>query len=168
MTSTELQSATGLGADRLHQLEQAGVIARSGRNQWLAVETLGALVRHYRDEARWGHRSAADAALREARADEIRVRTQARRRELIPLVEAHEALETFIGCVLVELSGHAARCTRDIALRRVIDDEVWHLRDRVSKKLAAMAQALRAGIPLDQVQQAADGDGEAPPADLSA
>jgi hypothetical protein len=150
LTTQQLAKATGVGPERLAQLEKAGVIKRSGRNRWPAIETLGALVLHYRSEARRGHRSAADAELRRARAKEIEVRTLEREHKLVPTTEAIATLDDITGVILTGLSALPTRVAgRDLQLRRKVEDELLELRTAVSERLQEQGEALcRAGAPV--------------------
>jgi hypothetical protein len=158
LTTKQLMAATGLGADRLAQHEQAGIIKRAGRNSWPAVETLSALVVHYRSESRRGYRSAADAELRQARVREIEIRTAERERRLIPVTDAADSMSAMIGLVLTELSGHPARCTRDLALRRRIEDEVFGIRERLSDRMRKVSEQLLAGRLLGEALEVTKSD----------
>jgi hypothetical protein len=80
--------------------------------------------------------------LREARAEEIRVRTAERMNELIPTSEALAVVSDIAGITLTVLSGLAASCTRDLSLRRLIDDRIYDLRLALSKRFEQQAWAL--------------------------
>jgi hypothetical protein len=124
------------------QLEAAGIIARSSRNKWPAIETLSKLVLYYRDEARRGHRSAADAELRKARAAEIRLRTALRCHDLIEQAEALAICEEQAGIMLTALSALPARVTRDLQMRREIEAVIDDLRRQMAERMRAHAAAL--------------------------
>ena len=150
LSTKQLMAAAGLGADRLAQLEADGLIKRAGRNRWSAIDTLGALIRYYRDETRRGHRSAADAALRDARAAEVRQRISICERKLIPMADAEMTCAEIVGVWTAELLGLPARISRDLGIRKKLDDEIFALRQRVKFRFGKIGHALMMGKSLSE------------------
>jgi hypothetical protein len=91
-------------------------------------------------------RSPADEEWRKERARQLQLQNAVKARDLIELTEAVEGLETVIGFVLSELHGMAARVTRDVELRRRIDQDVFGMRQRVVKKLSEITETLHDGF----------------------
>jgi hypothetical protein len=143
LTTKQIVALVEIGEDRLAQIEQAGFIKRAGRNRWSTSRTLAGLVEFYRNENRRGPKSAADARWRAARARELEVRTAERERKLMRTDEAMEALEDITGVFLTELSGLPASVTRDLALRRKIEERIFEMRNRISNRLEAQARSLQ-------------------------
>jgi hypothetical protein len=148
ISTAELKELTTYSAAGLTLLEREGIIKRSGHNTWAMPETVLAIVRYLR--SRTAARGEADKALKLAKQRELEQRLAERARQLIPVAQATEAVETLVGVVLVELGGLAARSSRDTTVRRRIDDEVYAARVRISAKLATIGQAIRDGTPPDE------------------
>jgi hypothetical protein len=69
------------------------------------------------------------------------VRTQQRLSRLVPIEIYDGMIDSFAGVVRSELAGLAVVCTRDLALRRIIEREVNARLRRMAEH--AMAQAIR-------------------------
>jgi len=63
--------------------------------------------------------------------------------------DVDELIDTMAGTVLTHLSGMAARCTRDLAVRRAIDNVVDQVRREISAACSKMADE-RGEPPLDE------------------
>jgi hypothetical protein len=155
-TTREICALTGFSEQYLGRLERDGVVRRSSRGRWPLVATINAIIAHLRDRNRRG--GSGSDALRKARAKEIEVRTLERERRLIPVTDAIASVEAMAGCVLTELSGQPARVTRDLALRRQIEDEVFGMRERLADRMRKVAEQLQAGRSLDEALNATKRD----------
>lgn len=93
--------------------------------------------------ARRSNVSTADAQLRAVRAREIDIRVAEHEKKLMPIAEAIAALDIVIGAVLAELSSLAPAVTRDLALQWQIEEKIFAMGNRISKRLAAQASSLR-------------------------
>jgi hypothetical protein len=109
LSTADLTERTGVGGDRLAQLEASGVNKRSARDQWPALDTLSALVRYYRSDTRRAAKSEAEAAFRDAKMAEVRQRMAERARELIRTDDAMEAMEVTLARVIIGLLSLSAR-----------------------------------------------------------
>jgi hypothetical protein len=119
-----------------------GVIKRAARNRWPVVEVLSQLVKFYRSESRRGHRSAADGELRRARAREIELRTALRAHELVEQSAAVEVVEDVTALIVVGLQNLAPRVAgRDLRLRKLIESEIYSIRETVARRSAAARNA---------------------------
>ena len=96
-------------------------------------------------------KSAADEKWREERARQLALQNAVKARDLIPFTEANEGLETVIGFVLAELYGMGARVSRDLEVRRRIDEDIFAMRQRVTNKLTEITETLHDGF--NQKQQ---------------
>ena len=141
----------GVTGRRVRQLAEEGKIPKanaSGRYDGPAV------IRHLLAEARANR---PEGRLEVARAKALEVRTAGeeqrlaeRRRELVAVDVATDALDRVLGAVVAELVGLPARATRDPTLRRRLDDEVHASRERMAKALGDAAAAISAGRdPID-------------------
>jgi hypothetical protein len=130
---------------RVRQLAREGWIVQIARNQFRLIDVVQGYIKFLRDDARRSTISQAEAKIKEARATEIQVRTAERLRELIATDDAVGAVETFAGTVLAEFSGMPARCSRDKAVRRAIENEIYEMRLRIAAKLGQLAAELKSG-----------------------
>jgi hypothetical protein len=126
---------------RIRELESEGVISRTN-GAFDIDECRRRVLEHLRQRR---PKSQADEAWRSERARELAIRNAIRLRDLIDLDEAMDSLEKVVGVMLTEVHSLPARCTRDLAMRKVIDREVVALRQRVSDKYHALAKELKEG-----------------------
>lgn len=142
---------------RLRQLVKDGWIKSTGkRGVYNTVECVQGYINFLRDEQRRAARSKADSRVRDARAAEIEIRTAERVRNLIPRDEAEGAIDFIFGQFKAELIGLPARVTRDIALRRLIENEIDDALERANKRIDEAGAALQAGHELDATNGEAD------------
>lgn len=89
----------------------------------------------------------ADARARgaNARAAEIEMRVAERKRELIPIEDATAAMDLLAGKTKEEMTGLAARITRDMILRRKIEAEMNGALIRIAEGLRSSADLARKG-----------------------
>ena len=130
-----------LSRQRIDQLVKEGYIKRHDRGQYSLVNAVQGYIKFLRDETRRQNVSAADSRVRDARAKDIEVRTAVRLSQLVPRLVYEDMIESFAGVVRSELSGMAATCSRDLAVRRTIDREINARLRRIAEH--AMAQAIR-------------------------
>ncbi len=128
----------GLTTRQVQRLAREGAILRDGRRGFTVASVAAAIARRH-------GRADGEKRIADARAAEIELRIAARRRELIPYEEAVAALDDVVGAVREEASGLPARITRDLALRRKIEQEVDGFLGRLSNRLSKAAAALEAG-----------------------
>lgn len=130
---------------RLQQLVAEGWIKKEGRGQY----TIRGVVHGYLDfrdsEDRRTAKSASASRVQDARAQEIEIRMAERKRELIPIQEATAALDHVVGTIRSEMTALPAMVTRDITLRRKIEEELDGALSRVAAALRTSADALEAG-----------------------
>jgi hypothetical protein len=131
-----------LSPARIRELEAEGIFQRL--NGKLDLDEC----RHrYIDHLRQRRpRSPADEKWREERARQLALQNAVKARELIPFTEANEGLETVIGLVLAELYGMGARVSRDLEVRRRIDEDIVAVRRRITNKLSELTNALHDGF----------------------
>jgi hypothetical protein len=131
-----------LSPARVRELEAEGVFQRLDGK--LALDEC----RHrYIDHLRQRRpKSPADEKWREERARQLALQNAVKARDLIAITEAVEGLETVIGFVLSELHGMPARVTRDLELRRRLDEDIFGMRQRVTDKLGRITETLHDGL----------------------
>jgi len=140
-----IAALVGLTGRRVRQVLSAAKVAPVSRGKVPLGPALVALM-----DAAKGERSAtpealARAELTKARAAEIKLRTAERRRDLIPYCEAEAALDRIVGQFVSELVGLPAQVTRDLRLRRQVDDAARAMRTRLAERFAGEAERLRKG-----------------------
>jgi hypothetical protein len=122
----------------IDKLEAEGVIQRRGDGFPLDLSRV-AYLRHLRRERRQSPRSEADADHAKAKTALLRIRIAEKRRELVRRDEADALIDAIAGTVLTHLSGMAARCSRDMQVRRNIDAVVMQIRREISETCSRMA-----------------------------
>jgi hypothetical protein len=80
-----------------------------------------AYLRYLRRERRQSPRSEADADHVRAKTEMLHLRLMEKKRELVRRADVDDLIDTLAGVVLTHLSGMAARCSNDLAVRRKID-----------------------------------------------
>jgi hypothetical protein len=83
--------------------------------------------------------SEADAAHVAAKTEMLQLRLMEKKRELLRRENFDEAIDCIAGVVLTHLSGMAARCSNDLAVRRKIDAVVHEVRKKMAKVALEMA-----------------------------
>lgn len=147
-----------LSRQRIDQLVKEGYIRKRGPGQFALVDVVQGYIRFLKNEERRGTKNASDNRVRDARALEIELRTMQKMKQLLPLPFVLEVIDKLCGMVRSEFSGFAAAATRDLAMRRIIDREVYARLERVAK--AASSEALRLETDSSQpVAVASDGAG---------
>jgi hypothetical protein len=144
VSTKEIAGLVGLQEDRIGQIEKAGKwIKRSGHNQWPLVATLAGLVKFYRSEITKPKPTVGNDDLKKARAREIEIRIEERLHRLTRTEECIAAGDDVVGTVRSEMQSVATRVTRDLALRRQLEDEVDAGLNRASARLRAHGESLR-------------------------
>lgn len=139
-----------IGPERIRQLSKAGYIAIPKRGFTTIVSAVQGYIRFLKDEDRKNTQTGATQRAQEARAKEIEQRIAERDRTLIPIEDAALAMDLLVGAVNREFDGQAARITRDMALRRIIEADVHGAKTRIAKALAESAGFARTGREPDQ------------------
>jgi len=155
-----LAKAFGVSTARVSQLDRDGFISpvggRRGKYNWM--DAVNGYIKFLRDENRQTSKSAAESRIRDAKAQDIEVRTAERLGKLVPLEVFEQMIDEIVGAVRTAFSGLAASCTRDLVLRRVIEREVNARLRQIAEDAMAKAIRLEAGrSPHDAVR--ADGAG---------
>lgn len=139
-----------LTPQRINQLVGAGYITRHRRGFTTISASVRGYIRFLKDESRKATQAGAAQRAQEARAKEIEQRIAERDRTLIPIEDAALAMDLLVGAVNREFDGQAARITRDMALRRIIEADVHGAKTRIAKALAESAGFARTGREPDQ------------------
>jgi predicted Rossmann fold nucleotide-binding protein DprA/Smf involved in DNA uptake len=124
-----------IGPERIRQLNKAGYIAIPKRGFTTIVSAVQGYIRFLKDEERKQTQTGAAERARDARAREIEQKIAERDRRLIPTEEAELVMDLLVGAVAKELDGMAARITRDMAFRRLIEADVHGAKIRIADAL---------------------------------
>jgi hypothetical protein len=100
-----------------------------------------AYLKWLRDPARRSARSEAAAEHAKAKTELLQIRIMERQRKLVRREDVNELIDELAGTVLTHLSGMAARCSRDLVVRRNIDAVVL----QVQREMAAACLAMTSG-----------------------
>jgi hypothetical protein len=94
-------------------------------------------------------RAEADAAHVRAKAQILQIKIMQQQRKLVLREDANALIDEMCGVVLTHLSGMAARCSRDMVIRREIDRVVYEVRRELAQVCLKMADE-RDEPPLDE------------------
>ena len=130
------------------KLEAEGVIQRQGDGFPLDQSRV-AYLRYLRRERRQSPRAAADAEHALAKTALLRIRIEEKQRKLVRQDDVNELIDRIAGITLTHLSGMAARCSRDMVVRRNIDAVVMQIRREIAKACSKAADAANEP-PLDE------------------
>ena len=98
-----------------------------------------AYLKWLRDPARRSARSEAAAEHAKAKTQMLQIRIMERQRKLVLRDDVDELIDAMAGIVLTHLSGMAARCSRDLMVRRNIDAVVMQVRREMAAACLAKA-----------------------------
>ena len=112
------------------------------RTGLLAVATLGAVQGCLGQTQQQPAASAAKAAL-------LRIRIEEKQRTLVRQSDVDELIDQIAGITLTHLSGMAARCSRDMVVRRNIDAVVMQIRREIAEACSKAADEANEP-PLDE------------------
>ena len=135
-----------IGAERIRQLNKMGYIPIPKRGYTTIVAAVQGYIRFLKDEERKGSKAATASKAQEMRARQIELQIAQTQRELIPIEEAQLALDLLVAAVNKEFDGQAARITRDLNLRRMIEADAHGAKTRIAEALAQSAGIARTGI----------------------
>jgi hypothetical protein len=128
------------------KLEAEGVIQRQGDGFPLDQSRV-AYLRYLRRERQQSPRAEADAAHVAAKTEMLQLRLMQVRRELVRQDDVNELIDQIAGITLTHLSGMAARCSRDVVVRRDMDDVVMQIRREIAEACSKAAD--ECNEPLD-------------------
>jgi hypothetical protein len=139
-TTAQICALAGFTQQRLAALEREGIVHRVGRSQWPLVKTINQIFEHLR-----ARRDAVDqsrAQWQQARLERERLRVEREAHNLVPMTEFDDAWTFVVGTLTAKLAGVPSRCSRDLALRRVIEQEINQARHEACDEYERHAAAL--------------------------
>lgn len=143
-----LAALIGVTPRRVQQLAQEGVLDSEAHGTWDATKAVPAYIAHRlaQETARTAQRTGGAAERHvAAKARAVELRTAREEGVLCDTTEAVAMVEEVVGTIRAGFGGLAARVTRDLTLRAVIEGEVDNTLDRAAVLLARRAAELRKG-----------------------
>jgi len=138
VTATQLGEHLGLTRQRIGVLaDTEHVIERLPNGRFNQDDCRLRYLRWLRDPERRSARSEAAAKHAEAKTRLLHIRIEEKQRKLVRRDDVNELIDAMCGTVLTHLSGMAARCSRDMQVRRGIDAVV----DQIRREIAAACLA---------------------------
>ena len=147
VTANSLATHLGMTRQNVARLKADAVIEQ--RSDGCYDQTASGLkyIKHLRQPR--SSRSEADAVHVRAKAEMLQIRIAERQRKLVRREDANALLDEICGIVLTHLSGMAARCSRDMVVRRNINGVVHQVRTELAQVCTKLADE-RGEPPLDQ------------------
>ena len=106
-------------------------------------------LRYLRRERQQSPRTQADADHVKAKTEVLQLKLMQARNELVRRADVDALVDGIAGTVLTHLSGMAARCSRDMVVRRSIDAVVMQIRREIAEACSRAADAANEP-PLDE------------------
>lgn len=134
---------------RFFQLVSDGWISKDPAGEYTIVGVVHGALDYRDDQLKRAQKNEADNRLRDARAREIELRTARQEGELVPIDEANAIMHQIVGRMVSLLASVPARVTRDVRLRRQIEDAIDEVRSQLSKELVKLGEEYGRGPPPD-------------------
>jgi hypothetical protein len=132
--------ATHLGCTRqnIARLTAEAIIEQRADGHYDQTASRLRYIKHLREQHRHSPRSAADAAHVAVKTEMLQLRLMEKKRELVRRDDVNELIDRICGITLTHLSGMAARCSRDMVVRRNIDAVVHQIRTEIAQACSKM------------------------------
>lgn len=134
-----------ISLERLRQIAKMGYFPRAQNGRYHLVAVVQGYIKFLKDDERRSSKSATASRMQDAKAAEIEIRIAEKRRELIPIEDHRAAMDIIVGKVREEFSGLPARATRDLSMRRKLEDDVNASFNRVADAIHASAEFIEKG-----------------------
>jgi phage terminase Nu1 subunit (DNA packaging protein) len=131
---------------RVQQLAQAGIIPKTGRDEYPLVRSIQGYLAWLDDDARRAEKSAAATKVAEARAKEFEVRIAQKMKSLIPADDHRRVIAEIVRVVRRELTKVPDGLPR--LMREGVRAEIKGSLDRITKAAADAAKAAEFGAPI--------------------
>jgi hypothetical protein len=141
VSTAELCAIVDLTKGRLSQLETAGIIKHSGRDRWLLIATVQALLKQANERSR--EYSDAKAKLENLKVAREKLRLAKEAKEVVPASDIEALLVFFTGRLLPFLSAFPIHVAgHDLALRRKVETIVREGQTQMADACEAEADRL--------------------------
>jgi DNA repair exonuclease SbcCD ATPase subunit len=148
VTANSLATHLGCTRQNIARLTAEAVIEQRSDGCYDQTASRLRYIKHLRSDSRRSPRTQADAEHVKVKTEMLQLRLMEKQRMLVRRDDANELLDTVCGVVLTHLSGMAARCSRDMVVRRNIDAVVHQVRTELAQVCNRMADD-RGEPPLD-------------------
>ena len=140
VSGVKLSTHFGVSRQHVERLAAQGVIERRA-SDGLFDQDQSRLkyLTHLRSEHRRSPRTEADATHVAVKTEMLQLRLMEKQRKLVRREDADALIDEICGVVLTHLSGMAARCSRDMVIRRNIDAVVHQVRTELAQVCTKMA-----------------------------
>ena len=140
LTAAALGRCIDVTRQRVGQLADEGVLPRMADGSFDREACTVAYIRLLRSERSANTQSASATRVQDARADEIAMRIEERTKALVAEArsEALAAVDEVAGGLKADLMALPARLTKDLALRRRLEEEIESAFDVAAKRAAQM------------------------------
>lgn len=148
LATPALAAVIGVTPRRVQQLAAEGVLESEAHGTWDATKAVPAYLAHRlaQETARTAQRTSGAAERHvTAKARAVELRTARDEGVLCDTAEAVAVVEEVLGTIRAGFGGLAARVTRDLALREVIEGQIDDTLERAAVLLARRATELRRG-----------------------
>ena len=141
---------------RIQQLVKEGVLPRRSDGDFNLITCCVAYIRYLRDEGRRVTKSAAASRTQELRAQEIELRIARDKGILIEFAHIELVIADIMAALHSELIGVPAGCTRDLALRKIIEEKLNDAIGRCRRRFEEASEALCTGREVFTDEEEAD------------
>jgi hypothetical protein len=149
VTANSLATHLGCTRQNIARLVSEAIIEQRSDGCFDQSATRLKYIRHLREHHRYTPRSQADAEHTKVKTAMLQLRLMEKKRELVRQDDVDALIDGICGVVLTAMSGMAARCSRDMVVRRNIDAVVFQVRTELAQVCTGMADE-RGEPPLDQ------------------
>lgn len=149
LTRAEAAQALGKSEAWTRKLIAQGYIKKQSDGRCRLEDVFLGYIAFLTDEARRATKVQAESRVRDARAREIELRIAEREGRLIQVTDMEEVVDDYAGMLRAELAGLPARVTRDLVLRRTIEQAINEILARVAGTLRQKADDLSPADGLD-------------------
>jgi len=148
--TVDLKTAAKLGMCTprwVQQLVANGYVSKGERGRYRIIDVVHGRLRQILDDERRSSQSASASRVQDARAAEIELRVEAKKRAHLLDAEARaiEVIDEIVGTLKPDVLSIPPRVTKDLVLRRKLDDEIEGAfdaaADRVKQSLARLQAA---------------------------
>jgi hypothetical protein len=139
--------ALHLDCSRTYNRQAAEGVIQRQRDGFPLDQSRVAYLRYSRRERQQSPRAEAAADHVKAKTEMLQLRLMQVRRELVRQDDVNELIDQIAGITLTHLSGMAARCSRDVVVRRDMDDVVMQIRREIAEACSKAAD--ECNEPLD-------------------
>ncbi len=142
--------------ERVRQLTKAGFIRKAGRDQYRIGDVLDGYLAYQEDALR---RAAADTPatkLAASRRREIELRIARDEGRVVDIEDVQAFVVELFGGVVAEFRGLAAASTRDLAVRKTIEEQLNGTFARCQKRIDQLGADMRAGKGIVLADDGAD------------